>query len=173
MSADTGPTRLIVMGVAGCGKTTVGAQLARRLGAVFLDGDDFHPPANVAKMAAGAPLTDEDRWPWLDRAGEALEAAAQSRGRAVLACSALRRVYRDRLAAGCAVPPLFVHLCGGRELIHGRMAARGGHFMPVALLDSQIATLEPIEPGENAIVAGIDAPVAQVLERILGQLRGL
>ena len=104
------PSRLIVMGVTGCGKTTVGALLAGRLGAVFLDGDDYHPDANVAKMAGGTPLTDQDRWPWLDRLGDVVEKAVADKGGVVLACSALRRVYRDRLTDACAEPPLFVHL---------------------------------------------------------------
>lgn len=170
--AETGPARLIVMGVTGSGKTTVGALLAGRLGAVFLDGDDYHPPENVAKMSSGAPLTDEDRWPWLDRLGQVIEASVGEAGRVVLACSALRRVYRDRLTAACAEPPLFIHLAGARELIHGRMAARREHYMPVALLDSQIQTLEAIEADENAIVTAIDAPVDQVVARILTQIPG-
>jgi gluconokinase len=164
------PARLIVMGVAGCGKSTVGALLARRLGAIFVDGDDHHPPANVAKMASGAPLTDDDRWPWLDRLGEVMEETVRRQGRVVLACSALRRAYRNRLSAGCAVPPLFVHLSGERELIASRMAARRAHFMPPALLDSQIATLEPIEAGENAIVIRIDTQPADVVAGILEQM---
>ena len=166
------PARLIVMGVTGSGKTTVGALLAGRLSAVLLDGDDYHPEANVAKMAGGTPLTDEDRWPWLDRLGEVIEEAVSDKGRVVLACSALRRVYRDRLTAACSRAPLFIHLSGGRDLIHGRMAARREHYMPVALLDSQIATLEPIEDGENAIVTTIDAPAEQVVARILSQMDG-
>lgn len=168
--AEKGPARLIVMGVTGSGKTTVGALLAGRLGAVFLDGDDYHPPENVAKMSAGAPLTDEDRWPWLDRLGEVIETSVAREGRVVLACSALRRVYRDRLTRACAEPPLFIHLSGARELIHGRMAARREHYMPVALLDSQIETLEAIEADENAFVTEIDAPVDQVVARILAKM---
>ncbi|MEL7469392.1 MAG: gluconokinase [Pseudomonadota bacterium] len=164
------PARLIVMGVTGCGKTTVGALLAGRLGAVFLDGDDYHPAENVAKMSAGTPLTDHDRWPWLDRLGIVIEDAVARQGRVVLACSALRRVYRDRIAAACSDPPLFIHLSGGRDLIHGRMAARREHYMPVALLDSQIEALEPLEPDENAIMMQIDAPVDAVVARILAHL---
>ncbi|MEM7746398.1 MAG: gluconokinase [Paracoccaceae bacterium] len=163
------PARLIVMGVTGCGKTTVGALLAGRLGAVFLDGDDYHPADNVAKMSAGTPLSDDDRWPWLDRLGVVIEDAVRQ-GRVVLACSALRRVYRDRISAACSEPPLFIHLSGARDLIHGRMAARREHYMPVALLDSQIETLEPLEPDENAIMMQIDAPVDEVVARILAHL---
>ncbi|MEM6620860.1 MAG: gluconokinase [Pseudomonadota bacterium] len=168
--ADTIPARLIVMGVTGCGKTTVGALLAGRLGAVFLDGDDYHPEANVEKMSEGIPLTDDDRWPWLDRLGEVIEEAVADRGRVVLACSALRRVYRDRLTQACRAAPLFIHLSGGRELIHGRMAARREHYMPVALLDSQIATLEPIEADENALEVEVDAPADDVVARVLNHL---
>lgn len=164
------PARLIVMGVTGCGKTTVGALLAGRLGGVFLDGDDYHPAENVEKMRSGTPLTDEDRWPWLDRIARATDDAAARQGRAVVACSALRRVYRDRLSKACAEPPMFIHLSGGRELIHGRMAARREHYMPVALLESQIATLEALGPDENAIEMAIDAPVDAVVARILERL---
>ncbi|MEM7061230.1 MAG: gluconokinase [Pseudomonadota bacterium] len=165
------PVRLIVMGVTGCGKTTVGALLAGRFGAVFLDGDDYHPEANVAKMAGGTPLTDDDRWPWLDRLGEVVEDAVAREGRVVLACSALRRVYRDRLRAACAEPPLFVHLSGSRDLIHGRMAARREHYMPVALLDSQIRALEPIQNDEHAVVIQVDVPADQIVTRVLAHLQ--
>ncbi|MEM7190878.1 MAG: gluconokinase [Pseudomonadota bacterium] len=166
MSGTKMPARLIVMGVAGCGKSTIGAALAEAVGARFLDGDDFHPPANVAKMSAGQALTDDDRWPWLDRLGIEMEAAVAETGTAVLACSALKRVYRERLTAACAEPPMFVHLDGDRELIEARMAARQDHFMPVGLLDSQFATLERIADDENAIVISIDAPAPTVIERI-------
>ena len=167
---DTIPSRLIVMGVTGCGKTTVGSLLAKQLDATFLDGDDYHPPENVAKMRAGTPLTDQDRWPWLDRLGAVIEQTITDRQRVVLACSALRRVYRDRIAAACAEPPLFIHLTGSRDLIHARMAARREHYMPVALLDSQIATLEPLEPDENAIAVGIDALAGMIVQGVLKQL---
>lgn len=161
------PERLIVMGVTGSGKTTVGALLAGRTGGVFLDGDDYHPTENVAKMSRGTPLNDEDRWPWLDRLGVEIEQAVETRGSVVLACSALRRIYRDRLSAACAEPPLFIHLAGSRDLISVRMAARRDHYMPVGLLDSQIQTLEPIEEDENAVVLTIDAPADQIVERLL------
>lgn len=162
--------RVIVMGVAGCGKTTIGTLLADRLGAQFLDGDDLHPPANVAKMSSGAPLTDEDRWPWLDRIGVAIEQAVQSQGRVVVACSALRRVYRERLTNACDAPPLFVHLSGTPDLIGERMAARSSHFMPVQLLDSQFAALEPPCPDENAISIDIEGSKTGVLERIVEEI---
>jgi carbohydrate kinase (thermoresistant glucokinase family) len=169
MSASGAPA-IVVMGVAGCGKSTVGTALARALGARFLDGDDFHPRANVEKMAAGTPLTDADRWPWLDRLAAEI-AAARDRGRAtVTACSALRRVYRDRLAA--RGPVRFVHLSGDFELIAGRMAARAGHFMPRALLESQFATLEPLAPDEPGLTLDVDAPVADLVARIGAALPG-
>ncbi len=166
------PARLIVMGVTGCGKTTIGALLAGRLDGIFLDGDDYHPPENVAKMSAGTPLTDEDRWPWLDLLSAVIESSVADRGRAVLACSALRRVYRDKLTAACAEPPLFIHLSGSRDVIHTRMAARREHYMPTALLDSQIATLEAISPDEHAIVMEIDAPADTIVTRVLDHLPG-
>lgn len=148
------PARLIVvMGVAGCGKSTIGAGIAERLGGRFLDGDDFHPPENVAKMSAGTPLTDDDRWPWLEAIATAMR---KHDGIAVAACSALRRAYRDHITRCAGEPVLFLHLDGTRELILGRMSARQGHFMPVALLDSQFATLEPPGPDENAVSLSID-----------------
>lgn len=161
------PRRLIVMGVTGSGKTTVGALLAGRMGGVFLDGDDYHPPENVAKMSSGTPLNDQDRWPWLDRLGTEIETAVSERRSVVLACSALRRIYRDRLTAACTERPLFIHLAGMKDVISNRLAARRDHYMPVGLLDSQIQTLEPIEPDENAIVMQIDASADQIVERIL------
>jgi carbohydrate kinase (thermoresistant glucokinase family) len=139
-------TIVIAMGVSGSGKTTVAAGIARQTGWILLEGDSFHPPANIAKMKAGIPLTDEDRWPWLQAIAakeDALRAAGQS---AVVACSALRRAYRDILI-GRRSDAILVYLRGSRALIEERMRARKGHFMPPALLDSQFATLE--EPGED------------------------
>ena len=131
------------MGVSGCGKSSLGAALATTLALPFTDADDLHPAANRAKMAAGQPLTDADRWPWLQAVGAVLASNA-----GVVACSALRRAYRDRLrdAAG---PVQFLHLVAPREVIAERLAARRGHFMPLALLDSQLATLEPLAPAEG------------------------
>ncbi|MFD7549867.1 gluconokinase [Streptomyces sp. NPDC059578] len=140
------------MGVAGTGKTTIGPLLADRLGVPYAEGDDFHPAANIAKMSAGTPLTDEDRWPWLDAIGE------WARGRTglggVVSSSALKRSYRDRLRT--AAPDLvFLHLAGDRSLIEDRMSHREGHFMPTALLDSQFATLQPLEPDEAGVVVDV------------------
>jgi len=145
------------MGVSGSGKSTVGAALAAALGLPFVDGDALHPAANVAKMAAGIPLTDDDRWPWLDAVGERLAASP-----VVIACSALRRVYRDRLRS--AAPGIrFVLLDGSRELLAERMGARADHFMPTALLDSQLATLERPDADERVRVYDVaEAPAAIV-----------
>lgn len=146
---------LVVMGVSGCGKSTVGEALARDLDWPFLDADAYHPPENVAKMAAGTPLTDEDRWPWLDRIAAELQAILARGGHAVLACSALRAAYRERLARAGDVR--FVHLRGDYDTIAGRLAARRHRYMPASLLASQFATLEP--PGE-ALDVDIRASVA-------------
>ncbi|WP_068187199.1 gluconokinase [Mycobacterium sp. UM_CSW] len=139
---------VVVMGVSGSGKSTVGAALARRLAVPFIDADTLHPPANIAKMTAGEPLDDDDRRPWLERVGEWL---ADHRDGAVASCSALKRNYRDQLRAHCPEVE-FLHLAGSPELIGGRLAARSGHFMPAALLQSQFEALEPLgadEPGKT------------------------
>jgi len=156
---------LVVMGVTGCGKSTVGAALAGRLGWTFLDADDFHPPANVEKMRAGAPLVDDDRWPWLDRLARELAAIERAGGHAVLACSALKAAYRKRLAVAGDVR--FVHLRGSEDLIGERLAQRSHRYMPASLLASQFATLEA---PADAIVVDIDAPVEMLLERIVSAL---
>ncbi len=154
---------VVVMGVSGCGKSTVAQAIAGRLTCAYLEGDAFHPPANVAKMSQGIPLQDTDRWPWLDELGTALGAAAREQGSAVAACSALRRTYRDRLTAAAGMPVRLVHLAGAREVLAARMAARTEHFMPASLLDSQLATLEPPQPGELALTLD----VAQLPERLI------
>ncbi|MHA3977208.1 gluconokinase [Halovulum sp. GXIMD14794] len=154
------PRLVVVMGVAGCGKSTVAAALADGCGGTLLEGDSFHPASNIAKMTSGTPLTDEDRWPWLDAMGRAM---GQTSGRVFAACSALRRVYRERLTAAAGEPVFFLHLDGSKHLIAGRMHARSGHFMPESLLDSQFATLEPLEPDEFAARIPIDQPVEHVL----------
>lgn len=131
---------ILIMGVSGCGKTTVGKRLAEETGAVFLDADNFHPAANLAKMAAGQPLTDEDRQPWLAMIAEKIRTLADAPF--VLACSALRESYRQQLLAACPGMKI-IHLHGSRELLLERLQKRQGHFMPASLLDSQLATLEP------------------------------
>jgi carbohydrate kinase (thermoresistant glucokinase family) len=160
---------VLLMGVSGAGKTTVGAKLARALGAAFHEGDQFHPPANVAKMARGEPLDDADRRPWLEAIAAAIRRADQVGDSAVFACSALKRSYRDVLRGACAGLRL-VHLAGGEALIRGRLDARHGHFMPPALLPSQFRTLEPPAAAEQAIVIDIAAAPDDIVARILDAL---
>lgn len=159
--------RLVIMGVSGCGKSTVGEALAARLGLAYRDGDDLHPAANVEKMRAGQPLGDADRWPWLDRVATVLKDEAP----VIIGCSALRRSYRDRIRSGAGGPVRFVHLSGQRDLIAARMAARAGHYMPLSLLDSQFATLEPPGPDE-ALTIDIDQPLPTLIDSILRSLEG-
>ncbi|WP_255769827.1 gluconokinase, GntK/IdnK-type [Pseudarthrobacter sulfonivorans] len=158
-AAKRGP-RVIVMGVSGSGKTTIGDLVARELDVPFLDGDSLHPVENVAKMAAGTPLTDEDRWPWLATVGSKLAEAGDSG--LVLACSALRRSYRDAIRAK-APDTIFLHLHGSKEVLKARTEGRSGHFMPPALLESQLATLEALESDEAGIVVDIAGPVDTVV----------
>ncbi|WP_338767974.1 gluconokinase [Massilia sp. METH4] len=157
--------RWVVMGVAGCGKSSVGAALAERLGVRYVEGDRYHSPENVAKMSAGVPLTDGDRLHWLaSLQGEIRDAAQRGEG-IVVGCSALKRRYRDLLREG--VPNLrFAHLAGSRDLIAERMAARTGHYMPLSLLDSQFATLEPLQPDEAGITLDIREDVAALVDHI-------
>ena len=168
--SETGPVPIVVMGVSGCGKTAVGEALAERLGVPFIEGDQHHPQASIDKMAAGIALADDDRWPWLAALGGILGGTARENGGGVLACSALRRAYRRRLADAAGLPLRFVFLDGSRALLAGRMRTRPGHFMPVKLLDSQLATLEPPGPDESAITVSIDEPVAAIAERIASVL---
>lgn len=149
---------VIVMGVSGSGKSTVGALLAEDLGGEYLDGDVLHPQANIDKMAAGIPLTDEDREPWLRIIGERM---AEADGIMVIGCSALRRKYRD-LIREAAPDTRFVHLVGSHDLLAERMKTRPGHFMPPALLDSQIETLEDLEPDEAGRVFDIAQPPEKI-----------
>ena len=153
---------LVLMGVSGCGKTTVGKILASQLGWVFYDADDFHPQSNVEKMRAGQALTDEDRWPWLDRLNALLRSSEVGGEDAIMACSALRQVYRDRLAQGCK-DVRWRFLKGTFELIQSRLAVRKGHYMNPSLLQSQFATLE--EP-VDAIVIDITGPPEALADRI-------
>lgn len=159
--------RIVIMGVAGCGKSSVGEALAARMGIPFQDGDNLHPAASVAKMRAGIPLTDADRWPWLERVAGDLH----DRAPLIIGCSALRRAYRDRIRAGAGGPVRFVHLAGAHDLIVTRMAQRQGHYMPVSLLDSQFAALEPPGPDE-ALTIDIDQPLAAIIDRIADHLNG-
>ncbi|MDQ4502882.1 gluconokinase [Sinomonas sp. ASV322] len=140
---------IVVMGVAGSGKTTVAAALADRLGWVLAEADEFHPPANIAKMASGVPLTDEDRWPWLRSIRDWMTEQARGGRSTVLTCSALKHTYRELLAEAEG-RVVFAHLDGSPELLAERMSGRSGHFMPTTLLPSQLATLEPLTEGELA-----------------------
>lgn len=152
---DAKPQIVIVMGVSGSGKTSVGRHLATVLGWTFAEGDDFHPPANVSKMARGTPLTDADRWPWLDAIGRWIAAETAENRSAVVACSALKRRYRDRLRL--AWPALrLVYLRVDREELRRRLATRLEHFFPAQLLDSQLQDLEPPQADEQAIVVSGD-----------------
>jgi gluconokinase len=156
----------IIMGVSGCGKTTVGTALAQRLGIPFYDGDDFHPPANIAKMSVGIPLTDEDREPWLQRLHDLIaEYVARADG-LVLACSALKRRYREVLQADNA-GVRFVYLHSDFERLQQRMTAREGHYMKANMLHSQFATLEPPMPAE-ALILDAEQAVDRLVDAILG-----
>lgn len=164
-----GTRHVVVMGVSGCGKTTVALGIADRTGLIFAEADDFHSRANVEKMRAGIPLDDDDRWPWLvDLAGWMRERAGEGRS-TVIACSALKRAYRDVLAAG---PPSidFVHLDGPADVIRARLASRVGHYMPASLLDSQIATLEPLEQDERGVVLDLTVPARELVEEVIDEL---
>lgn len=162
------PARIIIMGVSGSGKSAVGKGLAALIGATFIDGDDLHPAANIARMSHGLPLRDEDRWPWLGAIGERLAGAG---GPVIIACSALKRSYRDAIRHAAGGPVLFIHLAGSHDLIAARMGARRDHFMPASLLESQFAALEPPTPDEGALVIDISPPVDEVVATIAGSLK--
>ncbi len=152
------------MGVSGCGKSTVGQGLAQRLQLRFVEGDDLHSPRNVARMAAGIALTDDDRKDWLDAIAAQLQHTPADQG-VVVSCSALKRAYRDRLRSAC--PELqFVHLQGSRELLDARLRQRPGHYMPPTLLDSQLATLESPTPDEHALGLDMALPIDELLHHI-------
>ncbi|MER7183140.1 gluconokinase [Streptomyces hyaluromycini] len=164
------PHVVVVMGVAGTGKTTIGPLLAARLGVPYAEGDDFHPPANIAKMSAGHPLDDADRWPWLDAIGSWAHGREGLGG--VVSSSALKRSYRDRLRA--AAPGIvFLHLTGDRRLIEDRMSHRQGHFMPTALLDSQFATLQPLGADEPGVAVDVSGSPEEITERAVRALDAL
>ncbi len=152
---------IVVMGVSGSGKSTVGAALAQRLRVPFADADDFHPPANIAKMTAGEPLNDDDRYPWLEANGMWL--AEHCEGGGAMSCSALKRTYRDQLRRHCPNVE-FLHLSGTPEVIGRRQASRPGHFMPASLLQSQFATLEPLETDERGIVIDVDQNIDSIVD---------
>jgi gluconokinase len=157
------------MGVSGSGKTTLARGIADRMGWEFLEGDDLHPASNVEKMAAGTPLTDEDRLPWLDAIGRWIDERAAAGASAVLTCSALRRVYRDRLDEG-RPGVVFCHVTADSALIRERVERRRGHYMPPSLVPSQLTTLEPLAPDEPGITVLGDGEPAEVLEEALRRL---
>jgi gluconokinase len=158
---------LVIMGVSGSGKSTVAGILAGQLGWDLEEGDDLHPPANVEKMAAGTPLTDDDRWPWLDRVADWIRDHTRAGLPGIITCSALKRIYRDRMSGDDVV---FVHLTGSKDTISHRLAARTDHYMPTTLLDSQISTLEPPGPDENIIVIDVGRKPADEAAEIITRL---
>lgn len=166
--------RIVVMGVSGCGKSSVGLALAESLDASFIDGDDLHPEANKNLMAAGIPLNDENRWPWLDSVAQALAGPADTQANGasgtVIACSALKRSYRQRILNG-APNTFFIHLAGSRELLAERMSSRGSHFMPLSLLESQLATLEPLGSDEPGVTFDIALPMQTIVEQAIVALQ--
>ena len=157
------PDIVVVMGVAGTGKSTVAKGISTLMGWTFAEGDAFHPQANIDKMSAGIPLTDEDRWPWLKVINTWMVAREALDENTVVSSSALKRSYREVLAQN--VPTFFVHLTGSQELIQQRLNERKGHFMPPALLPSQFAILEPLQPDENGVEVSIEGSVEEMVER--------
>jgi carbohydrate kinase (thermoresistant glucokinase family) len=172
MTVDA-PPAIVVMGVSGCGKSTIAMALAEALGREYVDADDLHSAAAVAKMAAGTPLTDDDRVPWLERVGARIAAGEDSGWRTVVACSALRRRYREAIRERACTPVFFVHLGGTSELLAERMESRAGHYMPPSLLASQLATLESLEPDEAGVVIDIDAASADIAATALRAIRSV
>jgi gluconokinase len=165
---------VVVMGVSGSGKSTVATELARRLGFVMIEGDDLHPPSNVEKMAAGVPLTDDDRRPWLETLRDLLGDHHEKGEGTVLACSALRRAYRDLLRS--ALPPdeaFVIALDVDHDTLRRRMAQRTGHYMPVSLLESQLATLEPLEPDERGVTLDAGKPLEDVVAAALAAVEAV
>lgn len=162
------PKQIVVMGVSGSGKSSIGTLLARETGVQFIDGDDLHPQSNKDKMAAGIPLNDEDRWPWLDLVGLSL----QMPGGAIVACSALKVAYRDRIRE-LAPEVAFVHLTGSAELLSSRLGGRKDHFMPASLLQSQLDTLQPLQPQERGIIAEVGGSELEILLDVINKLQAV
>jgi gluconokinase len=163
------PCALVVMGVSGSGKSTIGEKLAQRLGWRFEDGDKFHPLSNVAKMSAGQPLTDEDRWPWLQAIANEIDRVCEAGEHTVIACSALKRPYRDILVHG-RKDVRIIYLKGTQDLIASRLAQRKDHFMPPGLLASQFKTLELPDASENPVTVSVNAPVETIVDDIVREL---
>lgn len=162
------PRAIIVMGVSGCGKSSLAQLLAGRLGYRFIEGDGLHPPENVEKMSRGIALDDEDRWPWLALVGGELHRHAGEG--VVITCSALKKVYRDRLRQAAGVALAFVYLEGSEALLSARMGHRAGHFMPLSLLKSQLATLEDPSGEPGVVTVDIDGPLAEILDAAIAGL---
>lgn len=158
------PRLFVVMGVAGCGKSTAGNAIADHLSGVYLEGDELHPKANIEKMSNGQPLTDEDRWPWLKIIAQKM---SKTEGLVFTGCSALKRSYRDFIKAEAGEDVTFIHLSGSKELIAERMKNRAGHFMPTSLLDSQFAALEPLSEQETSIIVDISSSEQDILDQII------
>lgn len=169
---SAGPKALIVMGVSGSGKSTLGAALAGALECTFLEGDDFHSPEAVARMRAGIPLTDADRWPWLDRLGHAIAARLDTEAIVVAACSALRRVYRDRLRNAISAPVSYVLMDADTDELMRRMTGRPGHYMPPGLLNSQLNTLERPDSDEGILTLDSRQAVATLCTKTITWLQG-
>lgn len=164
------PVAIVLMGVAGSGKSVVGSRLAAELGYRFIEGDQLHPPENVVRMASGEPLTDAHRWGWLDTIGDRLAASLDAGHGAVAACSALKRVYRDRLRGKCP-GVIFIYIAIDRDTARIRVQSRKGHFMPPSLVDSQFATLEPPAEDEHALTMDGTRPIGDLVAEILRCLR--
>ena len=164
---------VIAMGVTSCGKTSVGEGLAKELNCPFIEGDKLHPASNIAKMTVGTPLTDSDRWPWLEIIGKAMKAECDKGHGVIASCSSLKKAYRQKLAEAAGMPIGFIFLYGSRELLAARMADRKGHFMPTSLLDSQLKTLEVPGPDENAlhldVAMSVDELIARSKEYVMSQ----
>ena len=163
---------VIVMGVTSCGKTSVGAALATQLKCPFIEGDTLHPPANIAKMSAGLPLNDVDRWPWLAAVGNAMKAECETGHGVVASCSSLKKIYRQKLAEAAGTPIKLIFLHGSKDILTARIASRKGHFMPPSLLDSQLTTLEFPGPDEASLQLYVSLPIAELVKRAKDYLLG-
>ena len=161
---------LVVMGVSGCGKSTVAEALGKRMGLPYIDGDDYHPTANVEKMAKGIALNDNDRWPWLDTLSKAIYEHNQTHGGVIATCSSLKKIYRKRITESAGIPLYFVFLHGERATLLTRMQSRENHYMPPSLLDSQLDTLEIPDADELVWQISIESDVASIVDEVLSLL---
>ncbi|MEJ2755391.1 MAG: gluconokinase [Gammaproteobacteria bacterium] len=165
---------IVLMGVCGCGKSTIGKALAESLELPFLEGDDFHPPTHIDKMSRAIPLNDEDRWPWLDRLGIEINRLCTARGGVIISCSALKRSYRARISQAANTPMFFIFLNGTRETLLKRLKSRKNHYMPTTLLDSQLSTVETPEADEAALCISCEQPIDKIINTIqntIGKIR--